>query len=103
MTSINGINQSIDDTSQNFDEIKGIDIAFKNINVSAEIEDEESMRFYHFGCCKPMVKKQILFNASGEYKAGRLHALMGPSGSGKTTLINALMGQSFSKNVEVYG
>ncbi|KAJ7559725.1 hypothetical protein O6H91_04G098100 [Diphasiastrum complanatum] len=37
--------------------------------------------------------KELLKNASGAAKAGRLLAIMGPSGSGKTTLLNILAGQ----------
>lgn len=35
---------------------------------------------------------QILSEASGVFKSGRLTAILGPSGAGKSTLLNALAG-----------
>lgn len=46
--------------------------------------------------------KQILFNVSGEVKAGTLLAIMGASGAGKTTLLSVLA-ETISKNMQVTG
>ncbi|KAJ3120212.1 hypothetical protein HK098_004786 [Nowakowskiella sp. JEL0407] len=53
---------------------------------------------------KKMVKKQILFDISGEASPGELIALMGPSGSGKTTLLSILGGRiSHSGHITING
>ncbi|RHY96392.1 hypothetical protein DYB35_012034 [Aphanomyces astaci] len=41
-------------------------------------------------------EKQIMHDASGTFKPGRLTAIMGPSGSGKTTLLNLVSGRVFT-------
>lgn len=42
-------------------------------------------------------KPPILKNLSGDFAAGRMHAIVGPSGCGKTTLLRALLGLVPSK------
>lgn len=37
-------------------------------------------------------EKEILHGVSGEFKSGKLVAIIGPSGAGKLTLLNVLAG-----------
>ncbi|XP_061389335.1 ATP-binding cassette sub-family G member 4 [Musca vetustissima] len=55
--------------------------------------------------CKS-VTNQILNDACGEFKSGRLTAILGPSGAGKTSLLNALSGfkaSGVTGNIELNG
>lgn len=65
---------------------KGVDIVFKDITYSVEVDGENA------GCFKKSekVKKTLLSGVSGICRQGSVTAIMGPSGAGKTTLLNVL-------------
>ncbi|KYN14318.1 ATP-binding cassette sub-family G member 4 [Trachymyrmex cornetzi] len=56
-----------------------VDIEFKNLSFEVQTGYRK-------------IKKQILKNLSGVFKAAELTAIMGPSGAGKSTLLNILTG-----------
>jgi len=58
-----------------------IDIAFKDLNVSLKSDN-----------------RCILEGVTGEFRAGRMAAIMGPSGAGKTTFMNALCDKAYYGN-----
>uniref|UniRef100_A0A7S3YX25 ABC transporter domain-containing protein n=1 Tax=Lotharella globosa TaxID=91324 RepID=A0A7S3YX25_9EUKA len=60
----------------------GVDITFTDLTYTVPLPDKKEL--------------QILKNLNGQFKSGKLTALMGPSGSGKTTLLDVLAGR---KNV----
>lgn len=42
--------------------------------------------------CIFLTDKYILDDACGEFRSGRLTAILGPSGAGKTSMLNVLSG-----------
>lgn len=56
-------------------------------------------------CYKAPNGKTIMYKVSGEFRAGRMTAIMGPSGAGKSTIISLITGktQRLSGNVTVNG
>ena len=83
-----GTNQTLNTSEPNI-RCQPIDIAFRNISYSVEVEDKEAEESC-LPCCKKTTEKILLRDLSGIFKAGELTAIMGASGAGKTTLLNAL-------------
>ncbi|CAG2107829.1 unnamed protein product [Medioppia subpectinata] len=72
--------------------IQSVDISWLNIEVFTTVT--KSM----YNCYKTVnMPKQLIFNVSGEVKAGQLLAIMGSSGAGKTTLLNVLTTRNLGK------
>ena len=74
----------------------GLDIVFKDVFYSVQIEDKD-VEQSPLPCFKKTKEKQLLKGVSGIFKSGQLTAIMGASGAGKTTLLN-LMACRLPKN-----
>ncbi|XP_005179747.1 ATP-binding cassette sub-family G member 4 isoform X1 [Musca domestica] len=83
-----------------------------NLKASQQQQQRQSDLRLHFSNvnyvhkqCKS-ITTQILNDACGEFKSGRLTAILGPSGAGKTSLLNALSGfkaSGVTGNIELNG
>jgi len=69
----------------------GITLTFEDLCYTVENQIGGPLR-------KKSIKRQILFNVSGQVRPGQMLAVMGATGSGKTTLLNVLAGR-VRKNV----
>ena len=76
-----------------------IQIVFKNLSYTVQIEQPASADPKKAKSKKPRVNKLILSDLSGVFQPGRLTAIMGASGAGKTSLLRVIAGEANSGNL----
>jgi ABC-type multidrug transport system fused ATPase/permease subunit len=78
--------------SQISEKIQPLELVFKNLTFSVVDKKETKRQRKTRRRGDEPIKKVILNNLNGIFRAGRLTAIMGPSGAGKTSLLDAIAG-----------
>ncbi|KAK3260822.1 hypothetical protein CYMTET_30242 [Cymbomonas tetramitiformis] len=70
-------------------------------DIAAKDREIYNIRFENIGCTLPN-GTTIMQGVTGEFKAGRMAAIMGPSGAGKTTVITLITGKFKKTDGQIY-